>query len=63
MTRLTTVPVTGVFVVGGLLDRVPHAEALRALVAHEVAAFGLLALDDHVDHVAGLELDRAGVVE
>ena len=50
-------------VVGGLLDGVPHAQALRALVAHEVAAFGLLALDHHFDHVAGLELDRAGVIE
>ena len=53
----------GRLVVGGLLDGVPHAQALRLLVADEVAAFRLLALDHHVDHVAGLELDCSGVVE
>ena len=47
---------------GGLLDHVPHAQTLRALVVHQVAALGLLALDDHVNQVAGLELDRSGVV-
>ena len=50
-------------VVGGLLDHVPHAQALGLLVADQVAAFRLLALDHHVDHVAGLELDRAGVID
>ena len=50
-------------VVGCLLDHVPNAQALRPLVADQVAALGLLALDDHVDHVAGLELDGAGVIE
>ena len=46
-----------------LLDGVPHAEALGLLVADEIAALGLLALDHHVDDVAGLELDCAGVIE
>ena len=50
-------------VVGVLLDGVPHAEALGLLVADEIAAFGLFALDDHVDDFAGLELDCAGVIE
>ena len=50
-------------VVGGLLNGVPHAEALGLLVADEIAAFGLFALDDHVDHFAGLELDCAGVID
>ena len=36
-----------------LLHRVPDAEPLRLLVAQQVAAFGLLALDDHFDGVAG----------
>ena len=52
----------GLFV-GGLLDGVPHAQALGPLVADQVAALGLLALDDHFDHVAGLELDGAGVID
>ncbi len=50
-------------VVGGLLDHVPNAQALGALVAHQVTAFGLLALDDYVDHVTGMELHRTGVVK
>ena len=49
-------------VVGSLLDRVPHAEALRLLVADEIAAFGLLALDHHVDlrRRAGTSRRRCG---
>ena len=50
------------FVVGSFFDCVPDAQALGPLVADQVAAFGLLALDDHVDDVAGLELDGSGVV-
>ena len=53
----------GSLVVGGFFDHVPHAEALGLLVADEVAALGLFALDDNVDDVAGIELDCAGVVE
>src|SRR5262249_37820529 len=40
--------------VGGFFDRVPHAQALGLLIAHQVAALGLLALNDRVDYVAGL---------
>jgi hypothetical protein len=50
-------------VVGGLFDRVPHPQTLRALVADQIAAFRLLALDDHINHVAGVEPDRSGVIQ
>ena len=53
----------GSFVVGGFFDGIPHAEALGLLVADEIAALGLFALDDNVNDVAGLELDGAGVVD
>ena len=46
-----------------LLDGVPHAEALGLLVADEVAALGLFAFDNHVDHFTGLEPDCAGVIQ
>jgi len=45
-----------------LFDGVPHAEALGFLIADEIAAFGLFALDDHVNDFAGLELDCASVI-
>src|SRR5258708_2089285 len=48
---------------GSLLDNIPHAQALGLLVADEVSTFGLLALDDHVDDVAGVKLNRAGVLQ
>src|SRR5665213_1219961 len=49
-------------VVGSLFNGVPHAKPLCALVADKVSTLGLLALDHHVDYVARIELDRAGVV-
>ena len=63
LTRLTTSPLTGSLVVGGLLQRVPHLVAQRLFVADQVAAFRLLALDHHVDRIAGLELGLPGVVQ
>src|SRR5581483_7463302 len=52
----------GCLLVGSLLNRVPYAQALRPLVAHEIATLRLLALDHHVDHIAGVELDGTGMV-
>jgi hypothetical protein len=36
---------------------------LRLVVAEQIAALGLFALDDHLDRVAGLQLRLAGVIE
>ena len=49
--------------VGGLFELVPHLVTQRLLVADEVAALRLLALDHHFDGVADLELGGAVVVE
>ncbi len=53
----------GRLVVGRLLDGVPHPQALCLFVADKVAAFRLLALDHHVDHVARIEPGGACVVD
>ncbi len=45
-----------------LFDRIPYAQALGLLVADQVATFGLLALDDHVDHIAGVEAHGTRVI-
>ena len=49
--------------VGSLFELVPHLVTQRLLVADEIAAFLLLALDDDLDDVADVELGRAGVVD
>ena len=46
-----------------LLHRVPHTEPLRLFIAQQVAAFRLLALNDHIDAVAGMQLRLTGVIE
>ena len=46
-------------VIRGLLQLVPYLVPERLLVADQVAAFRLLALHNHVDRVAGLELGIA----
>src|ERR1035438_1235788 len=50
-------------VVCGFFNRVPDAETLRLLVADEITAFRLLALDHDFDLLTGLELHGAGVVD
>ena len=49
--------------VGSLFELVPDLVAEGLVVADEVAAFGLFALNDHLDGVAGLELGDAVDVE
>ena len=45
--------------VGGLFQLVPDLVAQGLFVADQVAAFGLFALNDHLNRVAGLELGDA----
>ncbi len=49
--------------VGSLFELVPNLVTQGLLVADEIAAFLLFALHDDFDHVAHVELGRAGVVE
>ena len=39
---------TGSLLVGSFLDRVPNPQALRLVIADQVAAFGLFALDHNI---------------
>src|SRR5277367_1416122 len=48
--------------IGSLLDRVPYSVPLRLLIAQQVAAFGLFALDDDFNRVARVQLGLTGVV-
>ena len=49
----------GNLVVRGLLQLVPHLQTLRLVVADEIATFGLFALDNDFNRIAGIELGHA----
>src|SRR6201999_2212709 len=51
------------FIVISLLDGVPYAMALGLLIAQKVAALDLLALDNHLDWIAGMQLRLPGVID
>ncbi len=63
LTRPRTVPVTRVFSLAAFSIDVPYAVPLGFVVAQQEAAFGLFALDDHFNRVAGLQLGLTGVVQ
>ena len=59
LTRLSTMPLTGVFSLAACFQLVPDLVAQRLLVADQVAALGLFALDHNLNRIASLELGRA----